>query len=134
MIKQVIVIRKDLGMRKGKMIAQGAHASMKVIVDQLIRSPFGDQEAFTQYHMTLKNDNPIHEWLEGLFTKIVLGCDDEATLMVLKASAQIRRIPHALIQDAGKTEFHGRPTYTALAIGPDEADKIDAITGHLTLL
>ena len=30
--KQVIVMRKDLGMRKGKMIAQGAHASMKVLL------------------------------------------------------------------------------------------------------
>ena len=31
--KQVIVMRKDLNMRKGKMIAQGAHASMKVLLD-----------------------------------------------------------------------------------------------------
>jgi PTH2 family peptidyl-tRNA hydrolase len=31
--KQVIIIRKDLNMRKGKMIAQGAHASMKAIFD-----------------------------------------------------------------------------------------------------
>jgi len=32
-VKQVIVLRKDLQMRKGKMIAQGAHASMKVFFD-----------------------------------------------------------------------------------------------------
>ena len=32
--KQVIVMRKDLGMRKGKMIAQGAHASLKVLTDR----------------------------------------------------------------------------------------------------
>ena len=34
-IKQVIVMRTDLHMRKGKMIAQGAHASMKVFFDQM---------------------------------------------------------------------------------------------------
>lgn len=28
-VKQVIVVRKDLNMRKGKMVAQGSHASMK---------------------------------------------------------------------------------------------------------
>lgn len=33
--KQVIVMRKDLNMRKGKMIAQGSHASMAVILDEL---------------------------------------------------------------------------------------------------
>ena len=31
--KQVIVMRKDLNMRKSKMIAQGAHGSMKVLLD-----------------------------------------------------------------------------------------------------
>ena len=31
--KQVIVIRKDLNMRKGKMIAQGSHASGKEFLD-----------------------------------------------------------------------------------------------------
>ena len=39
-----------------------------------------------------------------------------------------------MITDTGKTEFHGVPTNTCLAIGPDEASKIDAITGGLKLL
>lgn len=34
----------------------------------------------------------------------------------------------------GKTEFHGVPTRTCLAIGPDDSEKIDAITGQLQLL
>lgn len=36
--KQVIVMRKDLNMRKGKMVAQGAHASMAVLLDMMTRS------------------------------------------------------------------------------------------------
>jgi PTH2 family peptidyl-tRNA hydrolase len=39
-----------------------------------------------------------------------------------------------LITDSGRTEFHGQPTRTCLAIGPDEASKIDQVTGHLELL
>ena len=39
-----------------------------------------------------------------------------------------------LITDSGKTEFHGQPTRTCLAIGPDETEKIDPVTGHLELL
>jgi PTH2 family peptidyl-tRNA hydrolase len=34
-VKQVIIIRKDLNMRKGKMIAQGNHASMGVIFNYM---------------------------------------------------------------------------------------------------
>lgn len=39
-----------------------------------------------------------------------------------------------LITDSGKTEFHGEPTRTCLVIGPDDAERIDAITGKLQLL
>ncbi len=39
-----------------------------------------------------------------------------------------------LITDSGKTEFHGQPTRTCLAIGPDESSRIDTVTGHLELL
>ncbi len=38
-----------------------------------------------------------------------------------------------LITDNGKTEFHGRPTRTCLAIGPDDAEGGDPITGDLEL-
>jgi PTH2 family peptidyl-tRNA hydrolase len=38
-----------------------------------------------------------------------------------------------MIQDSGRTEFHGQPTLTACAIGPDLAERIDEITGDLTL-
>ena len=34
-IKQVIVVRKDLNMRKGKMCAQVAHASLKIFLDRI---------------------------------------------------------------------------------------------------
>jgi peptidyl-tRNA hydrolase, PTH2 family len=39
-----------------------------------------------------------------------------------------------LITDAGHTEFKGVPTKTCLAIGPNDVDEIDVVTGHLKLL
>ena len=42
-VKQVIIIRKDLGMRKGKVAAQAAHASMKVRAAP--RTLFGNGDA-----------------------------------------------------------------------------------------
>jgi len=115
--KQVIVLRKDLGMRKGKMIAQGAHASMKVILDQPKPYP-----------------GPMQQWLDGTFTKVVVSVQSEEELLAVYQQAQNQGIPCALIQDIGKTEFSGVPTYTAVAVGPDYPEKIDPITGELKLL
>lgn len=128
MVKQVIVMRKDLNMRKGKMIAQGAHASMKIFFDRMI--PFvmgGDVRG-------LSINDDFREWIDGQFTKIVVSCDSEEELFNIERLAEDARLPCALIQDAGRTEFDGVPTYTCLAIGPAKAEKIDEITGELKLL
>lgn len=130
--KQVIVVRKDLGMRKGKMCAQAAHASMKAILDELFHTQFN--EHYTTIGITLSHDSPLYHWLTGIFTKVVVGCDSEEALLSLESSANIYKVRNALIKDAGKTEFGGVPTYTALAVGPDLVEKVDKITGHLKLL
>lgn len=129
--KQVIVIRKDLNMRKGKMCAQAAHASMKVILDEMCSYKF---DKYTHYHMSVNEKTPMENWLNGTFTKVVVGCDSEEELIDLKNKAIDSEIPCSIIQDIGKTEFHNKPTYTALAIGPGEIEKIDKITGNLKLL
>lgn len=129
--KQVIVIRKDLGMRKGKMIAQGAHASMKDFVDQLEMKDWGP---YVEYSLVVKKDDPLYKWLSGPFAKIVVSVDSEEELFEIKKQAEGAGISVALITDLGRTEFHGEPTHTSVAIGPDEAEKIDKITGHLKLL
>ena len=119
-IKQIVVVRTDLNMRKGKLAAQAAHASMKVLLD---RGLVQDQV------LTIPLTAPMADWVSGRFTKIVLGVSSEQDLMRVYEEALARGIPAALVIDAGATEFHGVPTRTAVAIGPDEADKIDAITG-----
>ena len=129
MVKQVIVVRKDLNMRKGKMCAQVAHASVKILLDKL-----RDYNGISVLYVFDKEDKPWREWLDGKFTKIVVGCNSELELLSFELLAQQKGIPNALIQDAGVTEFHDVPTYTALAIGPARAEKIDEITGHLKLL
>jgi PTH2 family peptidyl-tRNA hydrolase len=77
--KQVIIIRKDLNMRKGKMIAQGAHASMKVISDMMQQSGVwfsGDHNDFIKENkLTVVVDSPLNKWLNGIFKKIVVGAE-----------------------------------------------------------
>jgi PTH2 family peptidyl-tRNA hydrolase len=125
--KQVIVMRKDLGMRKGKMIAQGAHASLKVLLDAGAPDPGG--AAFT-----IPLGPALSAWLGGRFTKVCVSVDSEAALDAIVARAQAVGVPCALIVDAGHTEFHGVPTKTCCAVGPAWADAVDEITGDLPLL
>jgi PTH2 family peptidyl-tRNA hydrolase len=125
--KQVIVMRKDLGMRKGKMIAQGAHASLKVLTDAGTPDPSG--QAFT-----IPLDPALSVWLGGRFTKVCVSVDSEAALDAIVDQARAAGLPCALIVDAGHTEFHGVPTKTCCAVGPAWADAVDAITGSLPLL
>ena len=132
-IKQVIVVRKDLNMRKGKMISQACHASMKVILDRMFKFDISLMRR-REWVLELPYESPLNEWLKGLFTKIVVYVESEDELLELRDKAKEVGIIHALITDAGKTEFHGEPTYTCLAIGPDYSEKIDEITGDLPLL
>ena len=114
-LQQVIVIRKDLNMRKGKMVAQGSHASTKAILP----------------HLT---DWRVKEWLAGAFTKICVSVDSEDELLLVYGKAQITNQICAIIEDSGLTEFNGVPTLTCCAIGPATKEELHNITGHLKLL
>lgn len=124
-IKQVIVMRHDLKMRRGKQIAQGAHASMSFLCRRLQQQGTVSLHDFTEVQQA---------WLTGAFAKICCRVNSEAELMDIHDKAIAAGIEVHLITDSGKTEFHGVPTRTCLAIGPDLAEKLDALTGHLELL
>jgi PTH2 family peptidyl-tRNA hydrolase len=124
-IKQVIVMRHDLKMRRGKQIAQGSHASMSFICRRLQQAGSVSLDGFTDAQRA---------WLTGSFAKVCCRVDSEEERMQIHDKAVEAGLEVHLITDSGRTEFHGQPTRTCLAIGPDEADKIDAITGQLQLL
>ena len=133
-IKQIIIVRKDLNMRKGKIAAQASHASMKVFFERMTRLHFSGKDlyetSFTPEMMTWL------DWEEGKtgFTKICVSVDSEEELFELKRKADEAGLPNAIILDNGLTEFGGVKTYTCLAIGPDQSEKIDLLTRDLKLL
>lgn len=122
--KQVIVMRKDLNMRKGKLVAQGAHASLGAILSLCKQD--GDT-------LTLVMDDRTKPWLTGRFKKICVYVNTEQELLDLHQKAKDAGMVCSLIQDAGLTEFGGVKTYTAIAVGPDVEDKVDALCKHLPL-
>lgn len=118
-VKQVICIRRDLHMRRGKEISQGSHASNEILI----------QVGF----YGLAPSKQLIEWLNTNKTKICVRVDSEKELMdIYHKAMSVDGLPCYLITDAGFTEFHGVPTKTCLAIGPHEAELIDPITKHLS--
>jgi peptidyl-tRNA hydrolase, PTH2 family len=128
MVKQILVVRKDLNMRKGKIAAQCSHSAMAFFSRQLVQK-IKNKETLT---VTLSDDEVV--WLLGGATKIVAGVDSEQELKELIEKAQQNGITVQPIIDAGKTEFHGVATLTCAAFGPNEAALVDSVTGHLKLL
>ena len=126
--KQVIVIRRDLRMRRGKEIAQGAHASTAWLADRVLQgfSPNG-----TVDHLALSAAE--RSWLRSSFRKVTVKVNSEEELLaVYQAALEAGLVVH-LVTDRGLTEFGGVPTRTCLAVGPDYDDLVDPVTGGLEL-
>ena len=125
LLKQVLVIRTKypdgrgghFTPTKGKLVCQGAHAAMAFILDELADL----------------REKLVKGWFDQGQTKICLRVDSERDFWEIRKKAQQAGLRVHAIQDAGKTEFK-KPTWTCLAIGPNKAEDIDKITGHLKLL
>lgn len=127
MTKQVIVMRTDLNMRKGKMAAQAAHASLAAFMTfQLPNQLKG--------YLPIVLDAAATEWYYESFTKICVGVDSLEELLEIHRLAEEAKLPCRLIVDNGTTEFHGIKTPTCVGIGPAYSEDIDKITGKLRLL
>ncbi len=122
--KMVLVVRKDLQMTKGKIAAQCSHAAMKFLADQ-----YEGGERLNA-HLT----SPQIAWLTGAFAKVVVYVESEQEMLDLVEQGKRAAIDVRTIVDSGRTMFHGVPTLTVAAFGPDDTLKIDHVTGHLKLL
>ena len=117
-------------MRKGKCVAQGAHASLDAVLSHLFQHR-ADKPVFMPSESYVDN---IWSWYHGSMTKICVGIGSLEEFDALRDAAAEAGLPCSVIQDEGRTEFGGVPTFTCLAIGPAEAEDIDKITGGLKLL
>jgi PTH2 family peptidyl-tRNA hydrolase len=131
--KQVIVVRDDLGMSRGKEDAQVAHAAMAWLTSRLqhVGPVLDDGELLTI--MKVKLTAAELAWTDGSFTKIVCCVQDEVALLDVFNTAQRMQVLVHEIVDEGRTEFGGVHTSTAVAVGPDWADVVDLVTGSLKL-
>lgn len=136
--KQVIVMRKDLQMTKGKMIAQGSHASLGVILEMMngVNSVENKEIINGEYSLTLnvKVGDMLDNWLRGGSKKVCLYVTSKEELIEIYNKAKAKKLPAIMIEDEGRTMFKGVTTKTCVAIGPAGEEDIDQITGKLKLL
>ena len=112
-MKQVIVMRTDLKMGKGKIAAQACHASLG------------------SYKKASKRS--INQWETFGQKKVVLKVSSEKELLELYHIIKENGLPCALITDAGHTQIEPS-TKTCIGIGPAIDSEVDRLTGHLKLL
>ena len=115
-MKQVLVVRTDLGMGRGKMAVQCSHAAVS-----------SAEQARTKFR------NWYDKWMREGQAKIALKVKDEDQLLELEKRARVIPIPAYLVRDMGLTQV---PTgsITCLGLGPAPVDTVDALTGKLRLL
>ncbi len=117
--KQVIVVRSDLKMSKGKLAVQVAHASVTCVVEAVKRG--GEWEEW------------LWKWVAEGQKKVVVKVGSLEELRRIYEKALRENMPSSFIVDAGKTELEpGTPT--CVGIGPAPASRVDKITGMLSLL
>jgi PTH2 family peptidyl-tRNA hydrolase len=114
--KQVIVVRTDLKLSKGKLAVQVAHAS--VTAAEIARNKYRDW---------------WEKWMKEGQKKVAVKVETLEELLELKNMAEKLDLPHALIRDCGLTEIPPG-TITTLGIGPAPEKLVDKITGTLPLL
>lgn len=135
--KMMIVMRRDLKMRKGKIAAQAGHACVDVILMALKKEgrsgDFTVSESGAEFLNLGGKQTPLSEWFEYGCAKICVYVDSEEALLGIAEKARERGILVSVITDAGMTEFHGVPTKTCLALEPLPSDVADEITGALPL-
>lgn len=116
--KQVLIIRKDLGMTCGKISVQVAHAAVAL---------------YDRAKKKGKFKKWLKKWLDEGQKKVVVKVNSEQELRDLYQKALKFDLPATLIQDRGLTEIPPG-TYTTLGIGPAPEAEIDKVTKHLPLL
>jgi len=111
--KQVILVRQDLKLPRGKMSVQVAHASVECVLKT--------------------NRRLVDAWRKEGGKKVVLKVADKKQLLQFKNLADSSNLKNALITDAGKTTIQPG-TITCLGIGPEEDKEIDSLTKKLKMV
>ncbi len=113
MYKQVVVVRNDLKLPKGKLSVQVAHASVECVLNS--------------------KKELLDFWKKEGMKKSVLKVDSRESLIKIFNIAKNKGFNAHIIKDAGKTVVEPG-TMTCIGIGPHKEQEIDVITRDLKMV
>ena len=116
-MKQITLVRTDLKLKPGKLASQCCHGAVGAAL-----------LAFTRFQ------GLFSEWNAYGQKKVILKVPTEKELVSIYNQAVQKGLPCYLVQDAGLTTFHGKPTITVATIGPADDYQLDPLVKHLKLL
>lgn len=146
-VKQIILVRKDIKLPKGKLGAQTAHASLGVVKKLILADKLNPHKIETEWkvarwwnNLAANSDNPPHlpgnyiaEWWTGSWTKVCLALDKLDDLDPLLDKCTEAGLIYDIVTDNGLTIYHGVPTITCIGIEPSSAEILDPIFQQLKL-
>lgn len=139
MYKQVIVVNKGLKMSPGKLGAMVAPCATAFFCEWFKRNVTTSNETCNDYTISpnARADKELFaQWISGSFTKIVLEVENDAAMKEIIKKAHehnmVNRQDFFNIVDES-TEFLDIPQWAVIAFKPMETEKIDLITGELSL-
>lgn len=128
-LKQVVVVRKDLGMPVGKLAAMVAHAAMTFILHVWSTTKMFTED---QWRWLTDTDPGLEEVGQVSMAKIVCAADDEAHLLAVEQAAKDAGLTVHRVIDSGYSH-NPAGTLTCIAIGPDYPERLDPVTGKLRI-
>lgn len=123
--KQIILLRRDLKLRRAEAAALASKASMAFIIEYDV----SDRSDSVQIKLT----GIEAEWILNSATRIILGVQTEDALKKILLKAELQGIPTYEINGPSSGKFDEGIQLIAASLGPDESEKLDIITGNLKL-
>lgn len=128
MYKQILIINSDLGMGKGKIVGQAAHAEVYYMEELMLylegKAP-ENEALYERFIMWREEDH-------GLMKKVVLKATEKEMKKIL-CDLAIKEIEKFAVYDRGLTQIRAG-SFTCIIVEPLEEDKCDELFGDLKLL
>lgn len=127
-LRQVLVVRHDLNMRRGKLVAQTGHAPV-MLMQNTPGAGFRTNAAGKREFVVPDEDGSLEAWMTGGQKKVCVSVKTDAELLDLFERATAAGLRCTMVTDAGHTEYHGVATRTVMSIGPHPRTLLDPFTG-----
>lgn len=131
-LRQMLVVRHDLKMRKGKYGAQAGHAPVMMMTDTP-GAGFRTNATGKRELVVPDEDGSLEAWMLAGQKKVSVYVTSDEELQDLYSRASAAGLRCTMVVDAGHTEFKGQATRTILSIGPHPKAMVEPFTGHLPL-